>query len=193
MPNPDPRFTADEYARRLAKVRAAMEAAGIELLVVSDPSNMHWLTGYDGWSFYVHQAVIVPPTGNPVWYGRAQDAAGAERTSWLPDADIVGYPDDYVQSTERHPMDFLAGVLAAPTRAITAEMGSNFIIILFAVVVIGGLGSILGAVVTGFLVGLVEAYGVAYAPAYAQIVIFILMALVILVRPAGLFGREEIA
>ena len=87
----------------------------------------------------------------------------------------------------------LAGVLAAPTRAITAEMGSNFIIILFAVVVIGGLGSILGAVVAGFLVGLVEAYGVAYAPAYAQIVIFILMALVILVRPAGLFGREEIA
>jgi branched-chain amino acid transport system permease protein len=87
----------------------------------------------------------------------------------------------------------LAGVLAAPSRAITAEMGSNFVIILFAVVVIGGLGSILGAVVAGFLVGLVEAYGVAYAPAYAQIVIFVLMALVILVRPAGLFGREEIA
>ena len=85
----------------------------------------------------------------------------------------------------------LAGVLAAPTRAITAEMGSNFIIILFAVVVIGGLGSILGAVVAEFLVGLVEAYGVAYAPAYAQIVIFILMALVILVRPAGLFGRGD--
>ena len=87
----------------------------------------------------------------------------------------------------------LAGVLAAPTRAITAEMGSNFIIILFAVVVIGGLGSILGAVVAGFLVGLVEAYGVAYAPAYAQIVIFVLMAAVILVRPSGLFGREEVA
>lgn len=87
----------------------------------------------------------------------------------------------------------LAGVLAAPARAITAEMGSNFIIILFAVVVIGGLGSILGAVVAGFLVGLVEAYGVAYAPAYAQIVIFVLMALVVLVRPSGLFGREEVA
>ena len=87
----------------------------------------------------------------------------------------------------------LAGVLAAPTRAITAEMGSNFVIILFAVVVIGGLGSILGAVVAGFLVGLVEAYGVAYAPAYAQVVIFVLMALVILWRPSGLFGREGIA
>jgi branched-chain amino acid transport system permease protein len=72
-------------------------------------------------------------------------------------------------------------------------MGSNFVIILFAVVVIGGLGSILGAVVAGFLVGLVEAFGQAYAPAFAQIVIFILMALVILARPSGLFGREEAA
>ena len=61
----------------------------------------------------------------------------------------------------------LAGVLAAPFRAVTADMGSNFIIILFAVVVIGGLGSIMGAVVAGFLVGLVEAYGQAYVPALA--------------------------
>jgi branched-chain amino acid transport system permease protein len=85
----------------------------------------------------------------------------------------------------------LAGVLAAPFRAITAEMGNNFAIILFAVVVIGGLGSIVGAVVAGFLVGLVEAFGQAYAPTFAQILIFVLMALVILVRPAGLFGRKE--
>jgi branched-chain amino acid transport system permease protein len=87
----------------------------------------------------------------------------------------------------------LAGVLAAPFRAITADMGNNFIIILFAVVVIGGLGSIVGAVVAGFLVGLVEAFGQAYAPTFAQIAIFILMALVVLVRPAGLFGKEEAA
>jgi branched-chain amino acid transport system permease protein len=87
----------------------------------------------------------------------------------------------------------LAGVLAAPFRAITADMGSDFIIILFAVVVIGGLGSIVGAVVAGFLVGLVEAFGQAYAPTFAQILIFVLMALVVLVRPAGLFGREEAA
>ena len=87
----------------------------------------------------------------------------------------------------------LAGVLAAPFRAITADMGSNFIIILFAVVVIGGLGSIVGAVVAGFLVGLVEAFGQAYAPTFAQILIFVLMAAVVLIRPAGLFGREEAA
>ena len=87
----------------------------------------------------------------------------------------------------------LAGVLAAPFRAVTATMGSNFVIILFAVVVIGGLGSILGAVVAGFLVGLVEAYGQAYVPALSQVLIFVLMAAVILVRPAGLFGREDTA
>jgi len=87
----------------------------------------------------------------------------------------------------------LAGVLAAPYRAINADMGSNFVIILFAVVVIGGLGSILGAVVAGFLVGLVEAYGQGYYGAVSQVMIFVLMALVILFRPAGLFGREEAA
>lgn len=85
----------------------------------------------------------------------------------------------------------LAGVLAAPYRAINADMGSNFVIILFAVVVIGGLGSILGAVVAGFLVGLVEAYGQGYYGSVSQVMIFVLMAVVILFRPAGLFGREE--
>ena len=65
------------------------------------------------------------------------------------------------------------------------------IIVVFAVVVIGGLGSILGAVVAGFLVGLVEAFGQAYAPTFSQVLIFVLMALVILFKPTGLFGREE--
>ncbi len=104
-------FTRQEYDGRLAKTRTAMERAGIDLLIVTDPSNMHWLTGYDGWSFYVHQCVIVPPDGEPIWYGRGQDANGARRTSYLSDGSIVGYPDHYVQSTERHPMDFLATVL----------------------------------------------------------------------------------
>jgi len=87
----------------------------------------------------------------------------------------------------------LAGGLRAPTGSVNADMGSFFIIILFAVVVIGGLGSILGAVVAGFLVGLVEAYGQGYAGSFSQVLIFVLMAVVILVRPSGLFGREEAA
>ncbi|BCH20348.1 ectoine hydrolase DoeA [Mesorhizobium sp. L-8-3] len=112
MTMPDLKFSRQEYADRLAKTRRAVEARGIDLLVVSDPSNMAWLTGYDGWSFYVHQAVIVPPIGEPVWFGRGQDAAGAKRTAYLGHDNIVGYADHYVQSTERHPMDFLSQVLA---------------------------------------------------------------------------------
>ena len=111
MASPSLKFTREEYAARLAKTRRAMEAKGIDALIVSDPSNMAWLTGYDGWSFYVHQAVIVPPTGEPIWYGRGQDANGAKRTAYLDHGNIVGYADHYVQSTERHPMDFLSTVL----------------------------------------------------------------------------------
>lgn len=112
MTEPILKFSRAEYDERLRKARSAMERAGIELLFVSDPSNMAWLTGYDGWSFYVHQGVLLPPEGEPVWFGRGQDANGAKRTTWLAHDNIVGYPDHYVQSTERHPMDVLARVIA---------------------------------------------------------------------------------
>ena len=105
-------FERSEYAARLAKTRQAMEKAGIELLIVTDPSNMAWLTGYDGWSFYVHQCVLVLLDEDPIWYGRGQDANGAKRTVYMDHGRIIGYPDHYVQSTERHPMDFLSGIIA---------------------------------------------------------------------------------
>ncbi|MBA8900497.1 ectoine hydrolase DoeA [Phyllobacterium sp. P30BS-XVII] len=111
MTEPNLKFSREEFAQRLAKTRKAMEKKGIDVLICSDPSNMAWLTGYDGWSFYVHQAVIVPPEGEPIWYGRGQDANGAKRTAYLHHDNIVGYPDHYVQSTERHPMDFLSKLL----------------------------------------------------------------------------------
>jgi ectoine hydrolase len=104
-------FTRDEYAGRLARTRAAMERARLELLIVTDPSNMAWLTGYDGWSFYVHQCVLVLGDEDPIWFGRGQDANGARRTVHMSDDRIIGYPDHYVQSTDRHPMDYLAGIL----------------------------------------------------------------------------------
>lgn len=111
MPEPTLNFSRDEYAARLAKTRKAMDKAGVEVLIVTDPSNMAWLTGYDGWSFYVHQCVVVPPDGEPIWYGRGQDANGAKRTAYLAHDNIIGYPDHYVQSTERHPMDLLSRIL----------------------------------------------------------------------------------
>ncbi len=101
-------FERDEYDAHIAKTRRAMEQAGIDLLIVTDPTNMAWLKGYDGWSFYVHQCVLLAMNGEPVWYGRGQDANGAKRTVFMRHDNIVGYPDHYVQSTVRHPMDYLS-------------------------------------------------------------------------------------
>ncbi|MCL4674947.1 MAG: aminopeptidase P family N-terminal domain-containing protein, partial [Pararhodobacter sp.] len=95
-------FTQTEYDTRLAQIRTAMAAAGLDTLIVSDPSNMAWATGYDGWSFYVHQAVVIGTSGAPIWWGRAMDVAGARRTVWMPDDDIRGYDDSYVQNPQKH-------------------------------------------------------------------------------------------
>ncbi len=111
MPDVDLPFTRAEYAARLARVRTAMAAAGVEVLFACDPSNMAWLTGYDGWSFYVHQGVIVGPEGEPLFWGRQMDAMGALRTCYIAGDDIIGYPDHFVMSTERHPMDHLAALI----------------------------------------------------------------------------------
>ena len=82
-----------------------------------------------------------------------------------------------------------AGVLAAPIYSVNPLMGSNLIIVVFAVVVIGGMGSILGSVITGFGLGLVEGLTKVFYPEAASVAIFVIMAIVLLVRPAGLFGR----
>jgi len=82
-----------------------------------------------------------------------------------------------------------AGVLAAPIYTVNPTMGANLIIVVFAVVVIGGMGSILGSIVTGFALGLVEGLTKVFYPEAAATVIFIIMALVLLVKPNGLFGR----
>ena len=109
-------FEPFEYDLRLDRTRRAMQARGVELLIVSDPSNMAWLTGYDGWSFYVHQCVLLALDGDPVWFGRGQDANGARRTVFMEDEDICGYPDHYVQSAERHPMDYLSDAVITARR-----------------------------------------------------------------------------
>jgi branched-chain amino acid transport system permease protein len=83
----------------------------------------------------------------------------------------------------------LAGVMAAPIYQVSPLMGSNIIIVVFAVVVIGGMGSILGAIVSGFALGLIEGLTKVFYPEASATVIFVIMALVLLVKPAGLFGR----
>jgi len=84
----------------------------------------------------------------------------------------------------------LAGVMAAPIYNVSPQMGSNLIIVVFAVVVIGGMGSILGAIVTGFGLGLIEGLTKVFFPEASNTVIFVVMAIVLLIRPAGLFGRS---
>lgn len=101
-------FGVSEYQQRLSKTRAAMDKAGLEALFVTDPSNQAWLTGYDGWSFYVHQGVIVTMQGEPIWWGRHMDMMGGRRTCWMQHDNILGYGDHFVQSTEIHPMQDLA-------------------------------------------------------------------------------------
>lgn len=105
-------FEKSEYAARLGKVRTAMAQHGLDCLLVTDPSNMSWLTGYDGWSFYVHQGVIVTHDADPLWWGRMQDVAGAVRTAWMGADRIVGYPEHYIQTTDCHPMEDAARYLS---------------------------------------------------------------------------------
>ncbi len=85
----------------------------------------------------------------------------------------------------------LAGVLAAPVIQVTPLMGSNLIIVVFAVVVIGGMGSILGSILTGLGLGVIEGFTKVFYPEASNIVVFVIMAIVLVIRPAGLFGREK--
>lgn len=85
----------------------------------------------------------------------------------------------------------LAGVLAAPVINVTPLMGSNLIIVVFAVVVIGGMGSILGSIVTGLMLGVIEGLTRVYYPEGSEVVVFVVMVIVLLLRPAGLFGKEK--
>jgi Xaa-Pro aminopeptidase len=85
-----------------------MVRRGIDLLLVASPANQFWLTGYDGWSFYTPQMVAVSlDAEEPIWIGRKMDAVGAKFTAFLKPENVVPYPDNYVASSERHPMQFV--------------------------------------------------------------------------------------
>jgi len=85
----------------------------------------------------------------------------------------------------------LAGVLAAPVINVTPLMGSNLIIVVFAVVVIGGMGSILGSIITGLMLGVIEGLTRVFYPEGSEVVVFVVMVIVLMLRPAGLFGKEK--
>ncbi len=122
-------FDFSEYEERISRTQAKMAEDGIELLIVTDPANMCWLTGYDGWSFYVTQCVLVPVDDKPLWFGREMDVNGAKITSCLPFSRLIGYPDHYVQSEDVHPMDYLADIIKSwgwGRRTIGMEMDNYY-------------------------------------------------------------------
>ena len=101
-----------EFERRSTAVRHRMEGSGFDLLVCQDPANMNWLTGFDGWSFYTPQAVLVHhDEASPIWFGRAQDARSASITTNLPAANIVAFSEPLVHHPTEHPFDELCELI----------------------------------------------------------------------------------
>ncbi|SMX75110.1 MULTISPECIES: M24 family metallopeptidase [unclassified Brevibacterium] len=126
-------FSPDEYLGRIASVRNRMVDQGLSALIVTDPANVYYLTGYNAWSFYTPQLLFVPAAGPLTLFLRDMDARGATHTSWLPPEDIVGYPERYVQRPHIHPFDWVSFALRqrwevarASSSPVGVEMDSHF-------------------------------------------------------------------
>lgn len=106
-------FEKSEYLQRLAKVKKSMADKGLDVLLITDPANMCYLTGHNAWSFYVHQMVLVDMAEEmPYFIGRYMDAfCGVVKTTWLDEAHVRAYSDDHVQSLVKHPMDYVCSVV----------------------------------------------------------------------------------
>lgn len=105
-------FAAEEYAGRIARTRERMAAQDLDALVVVDAANLFYLTGYDAWSFYTPQALVLGLEGEPLLFVRGIDGPGALMTTRLAGEQVIGYADDWVQQPDRHPFDVLAGEIA---------------------------------------------------------------------------------
>ena len=106
-----PPFSKAEYNRRLAETKKRMADAGFDLIICQDPANMNWLTGFDGWSFYTPQVVLVHLDEEPIWFGRAQDAKAAHITTDIPPNNIIGYSEKLIHHATGHPYDELADLI----------------------------------------------------------------------------------
>lgn len=101
-------FPKEEYENRLQRVREAMVAKGFDVLVIGDPSNINWLCGYDAWSFYTPQIMLVDLKAGPYWLGRDMDAGAASFTTYLEPEQVVPFPEEYVQQKHVHPAQYMA-------------------------------------------------------------------------------------
>ncbi len=123
-------FAESEFRSRLQRVKQRMAADGLDVLVVTEPANIYYLTGYDAWSFYTTQALVVFQDAElPLWIGRMMDALTARVTTYLPDDRVVPYPDIYVNSKERHAAQFIAERIlgeAPKAASVGVEMGAYY-------------------------------------------------------------------
>ncbi len=108
-----PPFSRDEYADRLTRVRTAMTERGFDALVIGDPNNVNWLTGYDAWSFYTPQIMVVGLELEPTWIGREMDAGAASFTTYLPPDQVIPFDENLVQQTHVHPAEFMGDWMAS--------------------------------------------------------------------------------
>jgi ectoine hydrolase len=105
-------FTKEEYKKRLKKVQSSMQEQGIELLISQDTANMNYLTGYDAWSFYYAQCVMVHVNvEEPICFVRAQDAGGAYIKTYLKNENIIQYHEKYIHTWPLHPYDYLVEII----------------------------------------------------------------------------------
>ena len=105
-------FQKSEYDQRVRNVKLRMEKAGFDLLICQDPANMNWLTGFDGWSFYTPQAVLLHLNeSTPIWFGRAQDAKSAAITTDISSENIIGFSEALVHHVTKHPFDELCDLI----------------------------------------------------------------------------------
>jgi len=124
-----PPFSKAEYKRRLAETKKRMADAGFDLIVCQDPANMGWLTGFDGWSFYTPQVVLVHLDEEPIWFGRAQDAKAAHITTDIPANNIIGYSEKLIHHATGHPYDELADLIKErgwASARIGVELGAHY-------------------------------------------------------------------
>ena len=103
-----PPFDAAEYDARQRRTKAAIADRGLDAIVIGAPSNINWLTGYDAWSFYTPQVMVIGPEVGPVWIGRDMDAGAAKFTTYLTPEQIVPFPEVLVQRNDAHPAQFMA-------------------------------------------------------------------------------------
>jgi ectoine hydrolase len=122
-------FDSAEYDRRIAVTQKQMRAQGFDLLLIGEPANMNYLIGYNAYSFYSPQVLVLPANGEPVFYVRYVDGPGAVLTTRLAKEQVCAYPESYVQKKDCHPMDWIAANLrerGLGSGTIAAEMDANY-------------------------------------------------------------------